>query len=1075
VTKILVVDDNATNRKLLATLLQFEGYLTVEASDGVDGLAAARREKPQLIISDILMPSMDGYEFVRQIRADETINLTAVIFYTAQYHEREARTLAASCQVARVLTKPCETSELLRAVQEVLEGTTPAAPRDTRPQVFEHEHLRVLTNKLAERAADLSAANARLAALTELNLQLASEREPQALLEKVCARARDLLGARYGVLAVTERADTHSLLYYASGIEEARERMTPPRIDAGMLGRVFRERRAWRLSNPAGDCVDAGLPPGYPPARAFLAVPVASLTQCFGWLCLADKVGAEAFSAEDERILAILGSQVGRIYENGSLYLEVQSHATQLLVEMQERERASEELRSSEERFRQLAENIEDAFFLVTGDLSRTLYVSPAYERIWGQLPQVQRPDLPMWLDNALSEDLERVREAIPQFQRGHPGLEYRITRTDGSERWILVRTFPIRAAQGETVRVVGVAADITERKHAEKKIGHLNRVYSVLSGINSLIVRVTTRDELFREACRLAVEHGKFRHAWCGWWDQATSELVPVEAAGDITDVARIPRYSLGPDPSEDGIIARALRSQQPAICNDLRTIERPVLHREDLLARGYRSIVALPLVIASKAVGCLVLTGDEPNFFDEAEMRLLTELAGDVSFALDHIEKAERLNYLAYYDSLTGLANRTLFLERLELHVGSAARHDRKLALVIADPERFQAFNESLGRPAADELLRELAERFTAAVGGPDLVARIGSDQFAAVIPEIAQEAEVGQTLEQWWRKWLSLPFAVNGTSISVTARGGVAIFPNDGTDGVALLRSAEAALKVAKGEGEKLAFYTPHLSEQLAERLSLESKMRDALENEEFILHYQPKVDLETRRLVGVEALIRWNNPELGLISPLKFIPLMEENGTIVDVGLWVLRQACFDRSRWIEGGLNAPRIAVNVSTVQVQRADFVRLFANQLRVAGSEVGIDIEVTESLLMEDVAENIEKLTAIRELGIGIALDDFGTGYSSLAYLTRLPIETLKIDRSFVSAMLDDPGAMTLVSTMISLAHALKLETVAEGVESEEQAKILRLLRCDHMQGYLISKPMSFEGMTTYLGRSRN
>jgi EAL domain-containing protein (putative c-di-GMP-specific phosphodiesterase class I) len=226
---------------------------------------------------------------------------------------------------------------------------------------------------------------------------------------------------------------------------------------------------------------------------------------------------------------------------------------------------------------------------------------------------------------------------------------------------------------------------------------------------------------------------------------------------------------------------------------------------------------------------------------------------------------------------------------------------------------------------------------------------------------------------------------------------------------------------------------------------------------------------------RRLVGVEALLRWQNPQLGLLPPNKFVPIMEENGLIVEVGTWVIRQACIDRSRWLERRLKAPRIAVNVSAIQLRQDDFVRTLSTILKVAGSEAGLDIEVTESLMMENVIENMEKLTAVRELGVQIALDDFGTGFSSLSYLARLPVKTLKIDRSFVITMLEDPGAMALVSTIISLARTLRLETVAEGVESEEQAKILRLLQCDQMQGYLISKPLTFDDMTTFLGRSRS
>jgi EAL domain-containing protein (putative c-di-GMP-specific phosphodiesterase class I) len=298
----------------------------------------------------------------------------------------------------------------------------------------------------------------------------------------------------------------------------------------------------------------------------------------------------------------------------------------------------------------------------------------------------------------------------------------------------------------------------------------------------------------------------------------------------------------------------------------------------------------------------------------------------------------------------------------------------------------------------------------------------------------------------------------------------KAGIALFPNDGMDAVSLLRSAEAAMKNAKLTQASYAFFTPQLARALHERRTLESSLRRALDDQELVLYYQPKVELDTRRVVGVEALMRWQHPERGLVLPATFIPLMEDTGLIVEAGLWALRQARADRARWLAEQLPAPRVAVNVSGAQVRREDFVHAVAEALQPGGPNCGIDIEVTESLLMKDVADNIEKLSRIRELGVGIALDDFGTGYSSLAYLAKLPVESIKIDRSFVVAMLDDPSAMTLVSTVISLAHTLRLTTVAEGVESEEQAKILRLLHCDQMQGYLVSHPLSFEEMAAYL-----
>jgi EAL domain-containing protein (putative c-di-GMP-specific phosphodiesterase class I) len=326
------------------------------------------------------------------------------------------------------------------------------------------------------------------------------------------------------------------------------------------------------------------------------------------------------------------------------------------------------------------------------------------------------------------------------------------------------------------------------------------------------------------------------------------------------------------------------------------------------------------------------------------------------------------------------------------------------------------------------------------------------------------------VARTVEAWWKQCWDAPFIVDGQEIRMSATGGIAVFPNDGSDAEALLRSAHAALRNAKATGKKQLFYTRGLSEGIAAKRSLETKLHQALEQQEFILHYQPKVDVKNRRLTGVEALLRWQTPEGTLVPPMQFIPLLEETGLISQVGLWVLRQARADRLRWLGTGLDAPRIAVNVSTVQLRRDDFIRSTSKILGGSGSEAGIDIEITESMIMDDVVESTGKLKTLRDLGVGVSIDDFGTGYSSLAYLAKLPVKELKIDRSFVASMLGDPTALTLVSTIISLAHALKLAVVAEGVETEEQARTLQKLRCDQMQGFLISKPLSFADMTALL-----
>ena len=1073
-TKILVVDDNPTNRKLVAALLSHDGFQAVEASDGADGLAAARRELPQLVISDILMPSMDGYEFVRRLRADPELKDTAVIFYTANYHAREAQSLADRCQVARVLIKPCDAGSFLKAVKEVLAGAV--QPLSKVDADFDVEHLRVLTDKLSGTAEDLKRANDRFAALSELNVQLASERDPRKLLEQVCSGARTLLCSKLAVLAVADASGTDVLFFNTSGVVPGETRPLVPKMNEGALGKVFKERITLRLSEQRGDSVCVVLREAYPTAQAVVAAPICSLKRTFGWLCLVDKVGREEFSAQEERLLAILCAQAGRIYENGSLYAELQNHATQLLVEMEERERAYVSLRASEEQFRQLAECIEDVFFIASADLSRTLYVSPAYERIWGQAPDELMNDPNSWQSSVHADDRERVCGQLQSIAQNlvHGGeLEYRIVRADGAVRWILSRFFPILDDAGKVIRAVGVSTDVTERKLAEARILHLNRVHAMLSGINALIIRATDRGELFREACRLATEVGRFRLAWCGILDRASREILPIASSGDGAEINQNFRLDLNAEAARHSLVARAVSTRKPVVCNDLRDPSSEVLNRAELCEKGYRAVVALPLIMGERVVGCLALVSEEPNVFDSGEMRLLSEFAGDISFALDHIEKTERLNYLAYYDVLTGLANKGLFYERLAQRVSVAVHGGPQFALLIADPEKLETINSTFGRAVGDQLLREVATRFTRCVGGAELVARIGSDRLAAVIPGSTEVTDLARVVDAIWREWLGSSYTISGQEIRLAAKAGIAIFPADGNDAETLVQHAEAALRTSKSTPSPYAFYTSHLTEQLVERLSLENELRSALEKEQFVLHYQPKVDLDRRKITGLEALIRWDSPTKGLVPPIKFIPLLEENGMIADVGAWVMRRACADRQIWLRQDLAVPRVAVNVSAAQLRQDDFLKVVADSLCGLGNQAGIDIEVTESLLMDNAAENIAKLNAVRELGVGIALDDFGTGYSSLGYLTRLPVKTLKIDRSFVGAMLDDPGAMTLVSTIISLARSMKLDTVAEGVELEEQAKILRLLRCDEMQGYLISKPLSFEAMTEYLRQS--
>jgi EAL domain-containing protein (putative c-di-GMP-specific phosphodiesterase class I) len=324
---------------------------------------------------------------------------------------------------------------------------------------------------------------------------------------------------------------------------------------------------------------------------------------------------------------------------------------------------------------------------------------------------------------------------------------------------------------------------------------------------------------------------------------------------------------------------------------------------------------------------------------------------------------------------------------------------------------------------------------------------------------------EGNVAGLLEKAAAAFIEHPFHLNEAVFRIALKIGVAVFPDDGADADTLLKNAEAALKKAKARGDRCLFYEPKMTDKVAGKLTLENQLRQALEREEFVLHYQPKVSLASGKLTSAEALIRWNDPRTGLVPPGKFIPILEETGLIYDVGRWALRKAIEDYLRWRSVGLPAVRIAVNVSPLQLRSRGFVAEIKQAIGIdPRAEAGLELEITESLIMEDVKHNIASLQAIRAMGVTIAIDDFGTGFSSLAYLSKLPVDTLKIDRSFVIDMTAGPEGLALVSTIITLAHSLKLKAVAEGVETEEQSRLLRLLKCDEMQGYLFSKPVPRE-----------
>ena len=631
-------------------------------------------------------------------------------------------------------------------------------------------------------------------------------------------------------------------------------------------------------------------------------------------------------------------------------------------------------------------------------------------------------------------------------------------------QRWFLLMATPL--ADDHPNGAVVMHLDITEGKRAEISIKQLNRVYAVLSGINTLIVRVRDRNDLFTEACRIAIDEGGFSAALIGILDANGEKIEPVALAGkDDRLVAAIKGIVTENEGALTPMTAQAVSEKKAAVSNDSRSDPRVAFGKKHV-EFGICAMAVLPLSVAHEVVGVLALYSEEINFFHAEEMKLLTELAGDIAFAIDNIEKRETLDYLAYYDALTGLANQVLFLERFQSSLLSTRNDGHKKALFLLDIERFRSINDAFGRPAGDELLKQVVERLVQQGGGDATpFARVGADRFAISASEMESVEAIGRYTERRLEANFSAPFRIGDSELRISVKVGIALFPDDGKDAETLLRNAEEALKKAKASGTRYMFFTQSMTERVTERLSLETKLRQAVDNQEFVLHYQPKVSLATGMVTGAEALIRWRDPLSGLVPPGQFIPILEETGLIQEVGLWCLRKVVEDYRRWCTTGLASVPIAVNVSPVQLGSPEFMAEIRQISTIdLHASAGLELEITESVIMADVKQVIASLQVIRNMGVSIAIDDFGTGFSSLSYLSKLPVDTLKIDRSFIIDMTAGPQGMALVSTIINLAHALRLKVVAEGVETEEQSRLLRLLGCDEMQGFLFSAALPGE-----------
>ena len=629
-------------------------------------------------------------------------------------------------------------------------------------------------------------------------------------------------------------------------------------------------------------------------------------------------------------------------------------------------------------------------------------------------------PDDRLWVREA-------IRCAVAEFRAFD--LEYRIVHADGSVRWVWERGTAILDADGRPIALEGLIQDITKRKNAETALREAERRYHGLF------------DNAIEGIFRTSVE-GNYLDA-----NPALAHIYgfdsPQELMASLCDIGR----QLYVDPTRREAFMRIVKAR-----GSVTGFESQVFRKNG------------DIIWISENARLVLGEDGRPSGYE-----------GTVEDITERRLYQTRIERQANYDTLTGLANRSLLQDRLQQALLTATSFGTRIAVAFVDLDRFKYINDSLGHHVGDELLKEVAARIQGCVRECDTVARLGGDEFVLLINGHAGPESVRSLMERLLVA-VAQPWTIDQGEFHVSCSIGVALHPEDGEDARTLLKHADSAMYRAKDSGRNnFQFFTRELNTLMTERLEMDGRLRRALDRRQFVLVYQPRVSLDGGRILAAEALLRWRIPNRGTIAPQRFIALAEETGLIVPIGKWVLQTACAQNKAWQDEGLPPIVVSVNVSPRQFRQENIVQTVAEVLKDTGLEARyLELELTESMVMHDAAKLVAMLDELKDLGVQISVDDFGTGYSSLSYLKRFPVDRLKIDRSFVEHIATDPDDATIVRTIIALGHNLGLKVVAEGVETEEQLRFLRSNLCDEAQGYLMGRPVSARHLRRMFTRSK-
>jgi diguanylate cyclase (GGDEF)-like protein/PAS domain S-box-containing protein len=706
---------------------------------------------------------------------------------------------------------------------------------------------------------------------------------------------------------------------------------------------------------------------------------------------------------------------------------------------------------SAEEGYRELFENATDIVY--THDLRGAITsINKAMERVTGySRDEALRMNILDMLDPA---SRELASEMIRQQLGGSPQATYELTLVTKDDRRVALEAGTrLLFRRGLPAGIQGIARDITERKKAEMLERDCNHVLELVAGNEPL-------DNVLAKLCRL-VER-QYAESACSVLLRREGRLFLAAAPSlpqEYAEAWQRPEVELASGPFEVCAPRQAVAefdiASEPALsaCRDL------------LLGLGMKTCRSF-LILSGEGspLGVFVLFCRDRHEPGPAELEALETARRLAAVAVEQRQLTDLLAYQALHDALTGLPNRVLFEQRLEHALAGAGRHNWLLAVLFIDLDRFKQVNDTLGHSAGDWVLKQVSRRLESCLRKSDSLARMGGDEFTLILTELNDPQDAQRVARKLLDAFQS-PFQAEARELFLTGSIGISLYPRDGRDAATLQRKADTAMYRAKSRGKNsFEFYTPELGIAALERLEIENALRRAMDNGEMQLYYQPQAAM-SGKLAGFEALLVWMHPRLGVIPPAQFIPVAEESGMIFPIGAWALTEACRQNAAWQRSGSSRLKVAVNVSPMQFARADFVETVAQALAHSGLEPALlELELTENVVVRDLEESARQMDRLRALGVGISIDDFGTGYSSLSYLRHLPIDTLKIDQSFLKELGSESSTVPLVQAIVTLAHGLGLTVVAEGVENHRQLEALRSVGCDMFQGYLLGEPLPAE-----------